>query len=71
MRKILFLAAAISLLSACVAVTDEPADPNTWLEDTHGEKALSWVQAENERTLARLTGDKRHDTFRREALAIF
>ncbi|MFN8946566.1 MAG: prolyl oligopeptidase family serine peptidase [Alphaproteobacteria bacterium] len=71
MRKIAFLAVAMSLLSACVAMTDANGDPNAWLEDTHGEKALSWVRAENERTLARLTGDKRHDTFRREALAIF
>ncbi len=71
MRKMLFLAAAMCLLSACVAMTDANGDPNTWLEDTHGERALSWVQAENERTLARLKGDARYDTFRREALAIF
>jgi len=71
MQKFAFLAVAMSLLSACVAMTDANGDPNVWLEDTHGEKALAWVKAENERSLARLTGDKRYDAYRREALAIF
>ena len=30
-----------------------PDDPFLWLEDIHGDRALAWVRAENERTLGR------------------
>jgi prolyl oligopeptidase len=30
-----------------------PDDPFLWLEEIHGDRALAWVRAENERTLAR------------------
>lgn len=46
-------------------------DPNLWLENTHGEKALSWVRSENDKALKRLTGDKRYETYRRDAFRIF
>jgi prolyl oligopeptidase len=41
-----------------------------WLEDVHGEKALLWVEGENAKSTARLDGDDRFATYRREALAI-
>ena len=28
----------------------EPTDKYLWLEDVHGERALAWVKAENERS---------------------
>lgn len=45
-------------------------DPYIWLEDKDGPKALSWVEAENAKTLPRLQNDPRYQTFYREALAI-
>jgi hypothetical protein len=71
MRMFLALAAVSLSLTACASMTVANDDPNIWLEDVHGEKALAWVKGENERTLKRLTGDKRYETYRREALKIF
>ena len=54
-------------------MTQSPAtidDPYLWLEDKDGAKPLAWVEAENARTLPRLKGDPRYQTFYSEALAI-
>jgi prolyl oligopeptidase len=70
--RMFFALAAVSLsLTACSSMTVASDDPNIWLEDVHGDKALDWVKQENDRTLKRLTGDRRYDTYRREALKIF
>ncbi len=71
MRNAVVTLAALLTLTACAAMTVASDDPNAWLEDTHGQKALSWVQGENARTLKRLTGDARYDAYKKEALAIF
>ena len=71
MRKILVLFAFLAVLPALARVSNPPNDPHAWLEDTHGRVALSWVEAQNARTLQRLTADARHETYRREALRIF
>lgn len=69
MRFLVSLVAALSL-GACASVSAESADPYIWLEDVHGAKALDWVKAENAKAAARLDGDKRFATYRREALSI-
>ena len=71
MRGYLVLAAAAVGLAACVSMTVADEDPNLWLEDIHGDKALAWVKAENEKSVARLEGDKRYATYEAEALKIF
>jgi prolyl oligopeptidase len=71
MRGLLVLAAAAVGLTACVTMTVADEDPNLWLEDIHGDKALAWVKAENDKSLARLEGDKRYATYEAEALKIF
>lgn len=71
MRAILTMAMIACGLAACVSMTVADDDPNIWLEDVHGDKALAWVKSENQRTLARLEGDRRYSTYRREALKIF
>ncbi|MBV8466201.1 MAG: S9 family peptidase, partial [Burkholderiales bacterium] len=39
---------SLVLLGASMVVqAKEPADPNQWLEDVTGDKALSWVKAHN------------------------
>jgi prolyl oligopeptidase len=45
-------------------------DPFLWLEDISGERSMNWVRAQNERSLAVLTGDKRFGSLYQDALAI-
>jgi prolyl oligopeptidase len=40
-------ALVLGLLSARLSAAQEPADPNLWLEDVTGERALSWVRAQD------------------------
>ena len=55
--------------SAQQAVPEQP-DKYTWLEDIHGEKALSWVKAENARTAAVIEKDKHFAPLQAEALKV-
>ncbi len=68
MRFLLFVAALG--LSACASVSTGSDDPNIWLEDVHGARPLEWVKGENAKAAARLDGDKRFASYRKEALAI-
>jgi prolyl oligopeptidase len=45
-------------------------DPNLFLEEIQGERALAWARGENERTLAELQGDPRYQTMYNQALEI-
>ncbi|WP_428151153.1 prolyl oligopeptidase family serine peptidase [Brevundimonas sp.] len=46
------------------------ADDHLALEEVEGTEAMAFVRAENERSLAALTGDRRYETFRSEAFDI-
>src|SRR5262245_42030840 len=46
------------------------ADEFLWLEDVGGERALTWVRAQNDKTRSVLDADPRFEPFRREALEI-
>lgn len=46
------------------------ADDHLALEEVNGTEAMAFVRSENERSLAALTGDRRYETFRRQAEAI-
>ena len=46
------------------------ADPNLWLEDKDGAKALAWVRQQNARTLPILTSDPHYANMYAEALKI-
>ena len=52
------------------AVAEAQNDPHIWLEEARSDKALAWVRAENEKTLAALASDPRFDALKTEALAI-
>lgn len=71
MRIALLACAAALLMTACTSVNTRDDDSFLWLEDVHGAKALDWVKGENAKAQARIDGDKRFATYRREALAIF
>ena len=68
--------AAAALLALSLTTVTAPAsganvdDPYQWLEELHGERALAWVEQENQRTLGILEKDPRYATLYAEALAI-
>jgi prolyl oligopeptidase len=53
-----------------MANSQESTDPFLWLEEVEGERALTWVRAQNERSLKQLTADPRYDRFYQASLAI-
>ncbi len=72
--RLIFAAAAGALLVAAGAALAQDAagaDPFQWLEDINAPRSLDWVKGQNEKSLAVLQGDRRYETFRKEALAIF
>ncbi len=59
-----------SLTHTAMSNTANSADPFLWLEDVEGERALTWVRAQNERSLKQLTSDRRYEGFYQSTLAI-
>lgn len=51
--------------------TSTVTDPYLWLEDIDSERALSWVHAENETSLARLKSHPDYDTLYAQALDVY
>jgi prolyl oligopeptidase len=45
----------VALVLALATRAEEPRDPNQWLEEVTGEKALDWVKARNAESTAELT----------------
>ncbi len=74
----LAMAAAMTIATSAAAqnaptngVPGPEQDPFIWLEEARSEKALDWVKAENDRTMAQLAADPRFEDLKNEALAIF
>src|SRR5579875_3934843 len=61
---------AAALASAVHAQPSDQNDPYLWLEDAHGERAMSWVNAENAKTLNVLEKDPRYPALYADALKI-
>jgi prolyl oligopeptidase len=67
--RVLCFCAAVSGLAARAAA--QPTnDPYIWLEQVDSPRAMEWVHAENDKTLAVLEKDSRYQTFYSNALAI-
>jgi prolyl oligopeptidase len=63
--------AALLLLAAAPAFAAKaPADPNAWLEGIEAPRALAWVKAHDDKTLAELRADPRYARVDAEARAI-
>ena len=60
---------AVVALAACVGAAPA-SDPFLWLENVHGARALTWVKAENAKTLAVLQRDPHFAPFYATALAV-
>jgi prolyl oligopeptidase len=63
-------AAALCLATSVAALTAQAADPYIWLEEVEGERALEWVEARNQVTLARLSGHEVYQPIFDRALEI-
>ncbi len=72
MKKISFLFGLLVLVSCSnkQVKLDGSDDPNLWLEQVEGEKSLSWVNEQNEKTLSKFTKTKRYKKINEQALAI-
>jgi prolyl oligopeptidase len=74
MRHLLPLAAAAlaALTAACATMTMSPRDRDryAYMEEVEGAEALTWVRAQNARSLGELEADPRFAPMRAEALAI-
>ena len=69
MRRLHALAVAGAALLLTAAAPDAE-DPFLWMEETQGERALSWVAGQNERTKSLLEAGKNFRRWREEAGAI-
>ncbi len=49
---------------------DGKDDPNLWLENVEGEKALNWVEEQNKKTLKEITKSERYEQLQKNALEI-
>lgn len=58
------------LMSGAAAPAPDPNDPFGWLEEVEGDKALTWVRAQNDRSLKELQSDPRYDALHKEMLEI-
>ncbi len=54
-----------------IVQVDPENDPRVWLEEVEGERALEWVEGQNERTFERLQGDPRYQDLYDAALEIY
>ncbi|MGI9246423.1 MAG: prolyl oligopeptidase family serine peptidase [Steroidobacteraceae bacterium] len=64
------LAAVAAMACTQPSVAGAADDPNLWLEEIEGARALDWARAENARSLPVLEGDARFASLRDEARAI-
>jgi prolyl oligopeptidase len=69
-KKLLVLAAAALALSFDIARAGTVQDPFIWLEDVNGAKALQWVRAHDDKSLAVLKADPRYQGFYQKALTL-
>ncbi len=73
MIRILYVFFAAMLLSGCAgtqkaAIT--PTDNNLWLEEIEGQKALDWVQQQNQKSLGEIESDARYKKVEGDILKI-
>jgi prolyl oligopeptidase len=64
------LAALLLVLAVPVFAADAPQDPRRWLEEIESPRALDWVKARDEKTLAALQADPRYKQVEADARAV-
>ncbi|MGH7565817.1 MAG: prolyl oligopeptidase family serine peptidase, partial [Gemmatimonadota bacterium] len=69
-RSWFLLIVSLGLTFPSLSPAQEDADPYLWLEDVEGERALAWVEGQNEATLDVFGGRAVYDSIYDESLAI-
>jgi prolyl oligopeptidase len=70
-KRLLVAAIGAGIIGAGAAGAQAIAeDPYIWLEDVYSPRAMTWVEAHNAKTLARLESDSRYAGYYADALAI-
>ena len=67
MKKVIPMLFIAASLNAQAATRPDTTDPYRWLEELNGERAMSWVKAENAKTTAVLEADPRYADIYKEA----
>jgi len=67
-RAVIFAIISVIYVSQSYAKDDDKS--LMWLEEIEGEKALTWVRAQNEATLDELTKDPLYEEFKQQAYDI-
>ena len=67
---VIAFATTLSFIHASAQSTTEQPDKYQWLEDVSGEKAMAWVNAENERSAKVLQADPRFAVLAETALKV-
>ncbi len=60
----------VSTTESAMAAGESEEDPNIWLEEVEGERALGWVEEQNERSLAGLTAQPAFETNLEKAMEL-
>ncbi len=68
--RALALALLVSAPALAQPAIDPADDPFVWLEEVEGERALEWVEAQNDATAAELRASPLYDALYRDALAV-
>lgn len=64
------VAALAMMVGAAAEAQTVSDDPHIWLEEVGGARALTWVEAENQKTATSLQADPRYQRFYDDALAV-
>jgi prolyl oligopeptidase len=68
--RILLAVSSVSIMCVMAYGTAEESDPYVWLEELNSARAMTWVSAENAKTLGVLEKDARYPGLYADALAI-
>jgi prolyl oligopeptidase len=67
--KLRFTLFVLLIATAAGSIAQTPSeDPYLWLEEVHGEQALSWVEQQNQKTLERLTSHPQYQEVYQDTL---
>src|SRR5271169_5474978 len=61
---------ALLLAAALAPARAAEEDPFLWLEDVQSPRAMEWVKAQNQKSVGRLTSDRRYKKIEQESRAI-
>src|SRR5262249_36629750 len=70
MNRRILVFVGLGLMAFLTATGQDASDPNLWLEEVTGEKALAWVKERNAESMAELTGSSAFQALNERLLKI-